>query len=192
MDHCRNKPCLLHGECISLPDRYECKCAAGYSGNNCEINNGETETWIYNSFTCLDYEWLLNYKLYNLKSSLHLRAAWLNATPGGEKSPVKNSSSAFSDFLTVPGHCGRNCHRCFNSWCEESRKLIKICCLVTAVALWAWNYYKIRWQCQWLQFTVTFMSSHGIIRWLAVNGRDVNKRAAKINFHLALSQQKVL
>ncbi|PNF36740.1 Protein crumbs [Cryptotermes secundus] len=40
MDHCRNKPCLLHGECISLPDRYECKCAAGYSGNNCEINNG--------------------------------------------------------------------------------------------------------------------------------------------------------
>lgn len=42
-DHCFNKPCLLHGECISLPDRYECKCAAGYSGNNCEINNGENE-----------------------------------------------------------------------------------------------------------------------------------------------------
>lgn len=55
-DHCRNKPCLLHGECISLPDRYECKCAAGYSGNNCEINNGETES--FNSFICLDYEWM--------------------------------------------------------------------------------------------------------------------------------------
>ncbi|PSN38075.1 hypothetical protein C0J52_00824 [Blattella germanica] len=39
-DHCYNEPCMRHGECINLPDRYECVCAARYSGNNCEINNG--------------------------------------------------------------------------------------------------------------------------------------------------------
>ncbi|XP_069695931.1 protein crumbs isoform X4 [Periplaneta americana] len=39
-DHCKHEPCMRHGECISLPDRYECRCAARYSGNNCEINNG--------------------------------------------------------------------------------------------------------------------------------------------------------
>jgi len=59
-DHCFNKPCLLHGECISLPDRYECKCAAGYSGNNCEINNGENEIWVCNRFIFPDYEMLFS------------------------------------------------------------------------------------------------------------------------------------
>jgi hypothetical protein len=72
-DHCFNKQCLLHGECISLPDRYECKCAAGYSGNNCEINNGENEIWVCNGFIFPDYEMIFSCKKTKDKlNSVHL------------------------------------------------------------------------------------------------------------------------
>ncbi|RZF34933.1 hypothetical protein LSTR_LSTR011427 [Laodelphax striatellus] len=40
VDHCLVEPCMMHGQCISRPDRYQCHCAARYSGNNCEIDNG--------------------------------------------------------------------------------------------------------------------------------------------------------
>ncbi|XP_071442369.1 protein crumbs isoform X3 [Hetaerina americana] len=40
IDYCFHEPCMRHGICISRPDRYECRCAARYSGNNCEIDMG--------------------------------------------------------------------------------------------------------------------------------------------------------
>ncbi|XP_046404565.1 protein crumbs isoform X2 [Ischnura elegans] len=39
-DYCFNEPCMRHGICISRSDHYECRCAARYSGNNCEKDNG--------------------------------------------------------------------------------------------------------------------------------------------------------
>ncbi|KAG8225570.1 hypothetical protein J437_LFUL002087 [Ladona fulva] len=40
VDHCYHEPCMRHGICISRSDRYECRCFARYSGNNCEIDMG--------------------------------------------------------------------------------------------------------------------------------------------------------
>ncbi|XP_039288666.1 protein crumbs isoform X2 [Nilaparvata lugens] len=40
VDHCLVEPCMMHGQCVSRPDRYQCHCAARYSGNNCQIDNG--------------------------------------------------------------------------------------------------------------------------------------------------------
>ncbi|XP_052127342.1 protein crumbs isoform X1 [Frankliniella occidentalis] len=40
VDHCINEPCLRHGVCFSLPDRYDCRCSARYTGKNCEVDNG--------------------------------------------------------------------------------------------------------------------------------------------------------
>ncbi|GBP77406.1 Protein crumbs [Eumeta japonica] len=39
-DFCFNEPCLRHGTCISRHDRYECHCAARYTGNNCQVDKG--------------------------------------------------------------------------------------------------------------------------------------------------------
>ncbi|KAL9889128.1 cell polarity complex component crumbs isoform 1-T1 [Glossina fuscipes fuscipes] len=39
-DYCFNDPCMGHGACISQPDRYECRCTARYSGNNCQKDDG--------------------------------------------------------------------------------------------------------------------------------------------------------
>lgn len=40
VDHCYHEPCMRHGVCLSRADRYECHCAARYSGNNCQLDNG--------------------------------------------------------------------------------------------------------------------------------------------------------
>ncbi|XP_014260565.1 protein crumbs isoform X1 [Cimex lectularius] len=40
VEHCANEPCMMHGRCITLPDRYYCQCAPRYSGNICQIDNG--------------------------------------------------------------------------------------------------------------------------------------------------------
>nr|XP_024214483.1 protein crumbs [Halyomorpha halys] len=40
VDHCANEPCMWHGRCIRLPDRYYCQCTPRYSGSNCQIDNG--------------------------------------------------------------------------------------------------------------------------------------------------------
>ncbi|XP_063984158.1 protein crumbs isoform X2 [Diachasmimorpha longicaudata] len=40
MDYCHNEPCMMHGKCISRQDRYECQCYPGYSGKNCQLDNG--------------------------------------------------------------------------------------------------------------------------------------------------------
>ncbi|XP_066994976.2 protein crumbs [Anabrus simplex] len=41
-DHCSTEPCMQHGECISLSEKYECHCYPRYSGKNCETDNGPT------------------------------------------------------------------------------------------------------------------------------------------------------
>lgn len=40
VDHCESEPCMRHGRCIRLPDRYICQCTPRYSGINCNIDNG--------------------------------------------------------------------------------------------------------------------------------------------------------
>lgn len=40
VNHCAHEPCIMHGRCILLPDRYLCQCPPRYSGNNCQIDNG--------------------------------------------------------------------------------------------------------------------------------------------------------
>lgn len=40
VDHCKNVPCMQHGQCISRPDSYQCHCTSRYSGKNCEVDTG--------------------------------------------------------------------------------------------------------------------------------------------------------
>ncbi|XP_062888348.1 neurocan core protein isoform X2 [Mobula hypostoma] len=62
-DPCRTNPCLHEGTCLSNSTMYTCDCAAGFTGENCEIDidechsspceNGATCVDGTNSFTCL-------------------------------------------------------------------------------------------------------------------------------------------
>ena len=36
IDDCDPSPCLNGGKCVDGVDSYSCKCAAGYTGDNCE------------------------------------------------------------------------------------------------------------------------------------------------------------
>ncbi|XP_059848371.1 neurocan core protein [Hypanus sabinus] len=62
-DPCQTNPCLHEGTCLSNSTMYTCDCAAGFTGENCEIDidechsspceNGATCVDGTNSFTCL-------------------------------------------------------------------------------------------------------------------------------------------
>lgn len=41
IDYCSHAPCMMHGICIPKQNKYHCICHPRYSGNNCEIDNGE-------------------------------------------------------------------------------------------------------------------------------------------------------
>ena len=41
IDDCDPSPCLNGGKCIDDVDSYSCKCAAGYTGDDCETGEDE-------------------------------------------------------------------------------------------------------------------------------------------------------
>lgn len=43
IDYCSHAPCMMHGICVPRQNKYHCICQPRYSGNNCEIDNGESQ-----------------------------------------------------------------------------------------------------------------------------------------------------
>ncbi|XP_066271748.1 uncharacterized protein [Branchiostoma lanceolatum] len=54
-DECSSQPCQNGGQCIDGDNRYECQCAPGYTGVNCETLDGATcEAWGDPHYTTFD------------------------------------------------------------------------------------------------------------------------------------------
>ncbi len=53
IDACDSQPCLNGASCISHVGGYHCKCADGYTGDNCEV--GELSTHRYSMIRILHY-----------------------------------------------------------------------------------------------------------------------------------------
>ncbi|XP_066265125.1 uncharacterized protein [Branchiostoma lanceolatum] len=44
VDECQSQPCQNGGQCIDGINRYDCQCAAGFAGTNCELNIDECQS----------------------------------------------------------------------------------------------------------------------------------------------------
>ncbi|XP_019644209.1 PREDICTED: protein crumbs homolog 1-like [Branchiostoma belcheri] len=56
IDDCASSPCQHGGICTDLHNSYSCTCAAGWEGDNCELDTNECETNACNTgYTCVNH-----------------------------------------------------------------------------------------------------------------------------------------
>ncbi|XP_063224864.1 protein crumbs isoform X2 [Bacillus rossius redtenbacheri] len=133
-DHCRNEPCMRHGTCISRQDRYECRCAARYHGNNCEIDKGSPcqqngANVCLNNGLCEenemgDYTCICNGPFTGNHCELEMNVRPCENNPCLHNGTCRTSALSGSyECSCVPGFTGANCEtnidECASNPCEN-------------------------------------------------------------------------
>ncbi|XP_066265127.1 matrilin-2-like isoform X4 [Branchiostoma lanceolatum] len=54
VDECQSQPCQNGGQCIDGINRYDCQCAAGFAGTNCELMNYCANHQCQNGASCVN------------------------------------------------------------------------------------------------------------------------------------------
>lgn len=126
VDHCFNNPCM-HGQCISQPDAYECRCPARYGGRNCDKDFGSpcNKNPCRNLGTCVD-DPIGNYKCYCSQEYTGKSCeVHIESHPLCERSPCLNNAvcqvspnTTRLECLCAEGFTGNRCETNYND-CES-------------------------------------------------------------------------